>query len=78
MRCEKALTQDAVFEGANEIALISGCSISTARELMNHLPGTLKRSLYQHQAQRLVQRPSKVQVLAHLVPTPTDTEGDER
>ena len=67
VQIEKALTRDAIFDGANEIALISGCSIGTARELMNHLPGLLRRPLYKHQAQRLVRDLNKVQVRAHLV-----------
>ncbi len=65
---QKALTQDAIFEGANAIARISGCSLSTARGLMHNLPGTLRSPLYKHQAQRLVRMLSKSQVIARIVP----------
>lgn len=68
VQIEKALTQDAIFEGANKIALISGCSISKARESMNNLPGLLPLPLYKHQAQRLVRQLSRVRVLASLLP----------
>lgn len=78
VQIEKALTRDAIFDGANEIALISGCSIGTARELMKHLPGMLRRPLHQHQAQRLVRDLNKVQVRAHLVSTPEHKESPER
>ncbi|HAG80193.1 MAG TPA: potassium transporter TrkA [Cyanobacteria bacterium UBA12227] len=65
---EKALTQDAIFEGANAIARISGCNLSTARALMHNLPGLLRSPLYKHQAQRLVRTLNKVQVKARIVP----------
>ena len=68
VRIEKALTPDAIFNGANEITLISGCSLSLARELMKHLPQTLPTRLYQHQAQRLVAELSKARVIARLLP----------
>jgi Trk K+ transport system NAD-binding subunit len=51
---EKAITSEAVFVGANEISRISGCELSTARSLMNHLPCFLPLLLYDHQAKRLV------------------------
>ncbi len=54
VQIEKALTRNAIDDGADEIALISGCSIGTARKLMNHLPRMLRRPLYKHQAQHLV------------------------
>lgn len=38
VQIEKALNRNAIDDGADQIALISGCSIGTARELMNHLP----------------------------------------
>jgi hypothetical protein len=63
---EKALTQDAIFEGANEIVRVSGCSISIARQLMANLPVNLPFLLYKHQAQRLVRHLNKIQVIAHL------------
>ncbi|NET59313.1 MAG: potassium transporter TrkA [Symploca sp. SIO2E6] len=64
---EKALTQVAIFEGANAIARVSGCSLATARRLMNNLPKTLRLPLYKQQAQRLVRKLSKVQVIAQMV-----------
>ncbi|MBE9170407.1 NAD-binding protein [Pleurocapsales cyanobacterium LEGE 06147] len=68
VRVEKALTRDAVFEGANAIARISGCRLGTARDLMKRLPQTLLLPLYKHQAQRLVRELNKIMVKAHLVP----------
>jgi len=65
---DKALSKDAIFDGATTIARLSGCSIMTARECMNQLPGLLPLPLYKHQAQRLTRELSKAQVLAHLVP----------
>ncbi len=71
---EKALTSDAIFEGANEICIISGCGISTARQLMKLLPARLPLALYKQQAQRLVLKLSKLRVIAHLVPICNDLE----
>ncbi|HEY9649503.1 MAG TPA: NAD-binding protein, partial [Coleofasciculaceae cyanobacterium] len=68
VQVEKALTEEAMFEGANIIARISGCSLNTARDLMKSLPGTLQLPLYKHQAQRLVQELARTQVVARLVP----------
>ncbi|HEY9604242.1 MAG TPA: hypothetical protein V6C85_21685, partial [Allocoleopsis sp.] len=68
IQVEKALTNDAVFEGANAIARISGCHLNVARDLMKNLPGTLRSLLYKHQAQRLIGELSKAQVVARLVP----------
>lgn len=76
VQIEKALNRDAIEDGADEIALISGCSIGMAREVMNHLPGMLRRPLYKHQAQRLVRELDKVKVLARLIPTASDIECD--
>lgn len=67
VQVEKALTSDAMFEGANEISRISGCSISASRHLMASLPAELPTPLYRHQAQRLIRRLGKVQVIAHIV-----------
>ncbi|MBF2027625.1 MAG: NAD-binding protein [Oscillatoriales cyanobacterium C42_A2020_001] len=69
IQVEKALTRDAIFEGANEITRISGCSLSAARQLMASLPAQLPIPLYKHQAQRLVRHLGKVQVTAHIIPT---------
>ncbi|MBD2451356.1 NAD-binding protein [Nostoc sp. FACHB-152] len=68
VRIERALTGDAVFDGANEISIISGCSISTARELMKILPKVVPQALYKQQAQRLVFRLNKLRVIAHCLP----------
>ena len=68
VQVEKALTEEAVFEGANAIARISGCSLSMARDLMKSLPGTLRSPLYKHQAQRLVRELNKAQVKASVIP----------
>lgn len=76
VKIEKALNRDAIDDGADEIALISGCSIGTARELMNHLPRMLRRPLYKHQAQHLVRELSGVKVLAHLVSIASNIEAD--
>lgn len=76
VQVDKALSEDAVFEGAMAIGRVSGCSINVARELMNHLPGVLQFPLYKHQAQRLVRELSKSQVVAHLVPVTTQGEPD--
>jgi Trk K+ transport system NAD-binding subunit len=65
---DQALTQDAAFEGGNLITRISGCSLSTARDLMENLPGILQLPLYKHQAQRLVRELNKNQVMARAVP----------
>jgi len=70
---EKALTQEALFEGANAIARVAGCSLSDARDLMKNLPGILRSPLYKHQAQRLVRELSKAQVKAHMVPIASNT-----
>lgn len=67
---EKAVTQEAIFEGANAIARISGCDLSAARALMHNLPGTLRSPLYKHQAQRLVRSLKQSQVKARVVPIP--------
>jgi Trk K+ transport system NAD-binding subunit len=68
VQVEKALTPEAVFEGANAIARISGCNLSTARTLMHNLPSRLQVPLYKHQAQRLARSLNKAQVKARVVP----------
>lgn len=68
VQVEKALTRDAIFEGANEITRISGYSLSASRHLMASLPAQLPPKLYKHQAQRLVRTLGKAQVIAHLIP----------
>ncbi|MGK7920571.1 MAG: hypothetical protein AB4080_11260 [Trichodesmium sp.] len=63
---ESAPSEYAIFQGANEIIGIAGCSINEARELMNNLPGILPKLLYKHQAQRLVRNLKKAFVKARL------------
>ncbi len=65
---ELAMTAESTFEGANIIGRISGCSLRTARDLMENLPGILDIPLYQHQAQRLVRALEQVRVKAKIVP----------
>jgi Trk K+ transport system NAD-binding subunit len=67
VRIDKALTSDALFDGANTIARISGYRLSLARNLMNSLPQTLPLPLYKHQAQRLVRELRKILVQARIV-----------
>ena len=67
VQVEKAISEDAVFEGATAIARISGCGISATRELMNCLPNVVPTLLHKHQAQRLVRELHKLQVLASLI-----------
>jgi hypothetical protein len=62
---EKALTTNALIYGAEEIVLITGCSLATARQWMNNL--LLPIPLYKHQAQRLVRALTKIQVLANAI-----------
>ena len=65
----EALNTDAVFQGANEIACITGCTMLAAREAMgNNLPQLLPTLLYRHQAFRLVRRLRKAQVTAQALP----------
>lgn len=66
VQIEGVLGQDAIFDGANEISIISGCNIGTARELMHNLPGQLPVALYKQQAMLLVRRLSKLRVTARL------------
>ena len=66
IRIERALTTDAIFDGANAIARITGCSLTLARETMNNLPQTLPVLLYQNQAHRLVTELNKTLVVSHL------------
>ncbi len=67
---ERVLTDNAVFEGATELALITGCGLETARSLMAHLPATLSMPLFHHQAHRLVRKLRKTQVIAQVEPVP--------
>lgn len=56
-----------LFEGANAITRVSGCSLKTARETMANLPQILPIKLYQHQAVKLKQILSKNQVTSRLI-----------
>lgn len=67
VQVEKAVSSEAIFEGAAVISRVSGCDMQLARTLMNQLPATLQYPLYKHQAQRLVSELIKCQVLAHIV-----------
>jgi Trk K+ transport system NAD-binding subunit len=67
VQIEKTLTRNASADGAEEIALITGCSSTTARQWMNNLPRVLPTPLYKHQAQHLVRKLIKVQVLASVI-----------
>ncbi len=78
VQIDKALTKDAVFEGARTIARISGGGISIAAKVMDNLPGVLPIPLYKLQAQRLVRELNKVQTKAHLSPFPHTEESDSR
>jgi ribosomal protein L7/L12 len=63
---EKALTRNAVVDGIKLVALITGCSLDTSKNLMSNLPCTLQIKLYKHQAQYLRRELSKVKVLTFL------------
>ncbi|WP_310412608.1 NAD-binding protein [Chamaesiphon sp. OTE_8_metabat_110] len=65
---ELAMTAESTFEGANIIGRISGCSLRTARDLMENLPRILDIPLYQHQAQRLVRALEQLRVKAKIIP----------
>ncbi|MEM7758846.1 MAG: NAD-binding protein [Cyanobacteria bacterium P01_A01_bin.40] len=67
IRIDRALTTDGIFEGANAIARIGGCSLALARETMNNLPQTLSILLYQNQAHRLIKELKKALILSHLI-----------
>jgi Trk K+ transport system NAD-binding subunit len=66
---EAALTSDARFDGATEIARITGLTLGTARQLMAQIPARIPQPLYQHQALRLVRHLNRIQVKAQVLPT---------
>ncbi|MBW4654620.1 MAG: NAD-binding protein [Kaiparowitsia implicata GSE-PSE-MK54-09C] len=66
VRIDHANTQDASFAGATAIARVTGCPIQLARDTMEQLPTLLPKSLYCHQALRLVRELGKAGVVAHL------------
>ncbi|MGD1910944.1 MAG: NAD-binding protein [Rivularia sp. (in: cyanobacteria)] len=63
---ESAITEEARFEGANQIANISNYPLDKARYLIRNLPQTLPVPLYKLQAQRLIRILEKAQVMASL------------
>ncbi|MBD2114129.1 MULTISPECIES: NAD-binding protein [Cyanophyceae] len=67
---EKALTADALFDGATELARVVGYRLGDAREFMAQLPGTLPLPLYRHQALRLSRLLTRAQVKAQVMPPP--------
>lgn len=67
LQVKQALTADAIFEGASEIARISGCTLGTAREFMAKLPATFPQPMYRHQGWRLVRLLTRAQVKAILI-----------
>ena len=67
IRIERALTNDAIFDGANTIAKITGCNLTLARETMNNSPQTLTVLLYPNQAHRLIKELKKTLVISYLL-----------
>jgi Trk K+ transport system NAD-binding subunit len=67
IRVETVANENAIFEGANTIARISGCTLAQARNLMENLPGVLSTPLYKPQADRLVRALGKSLVTADLI-----------
>ncbi len=65
VQVEKALSEEAVFEGAAVISRVTGCEMVMARTIMKQLPTTIN-PLYKHQAYRLVSQLSKSQVGARI------------
>ena len=63
---ESAITEEAKFEGANQIAKISNYPLDKSRELINDLPQILPVPLYKLQAQRLIRVLQQHQVMASL------------
>nr|WP_242019977.1 NAD-binding protein [Nodosilinea sp. FACHB-131] len=67
----QALTADALFDGAAEIARVAGYRLGEAREFMAQLPGTLPLPLYRHQALRLSRLLTRAQVKVQVVAPPS-------
>ena len=65
VRVERALSEEAIFEGAAVISRVTGCEMVISRTIMKQLPTTIN-SLYKHQAYRLVSQLSKSQVVARI------------
>ncbi|MBE9110227.1 NAD-binding protein [Nodosilinea sp. LEGE 07298] len=70
IQLEKTVTANALFDGAAEIARVSGYRLGEAREFMAHLPGTLPVPLYRHQALRLARLLTRAQVKAQVIDPP--------
>jgi Trk K+ transport system NAD-binding subunit len=62
---DKLINLSACFDGATEIACISGCEIGVARTLMAQLPSVLPVLLYKQQAVRLIRALNRIQIIAH-------------
>lgn len=63
---ESTTTEEARFEGANQIAKISNYPLDKARDLIHNLPQTLPVPLYKLQAQHLIRVLQKRRVMASL------------
>ena len=74
LRVERAIAEEAIFEGANLMARISGCSLKEARAFMQNLPATWPRDLYDHQGYRLLRELKKARVKAKLLPSTSNLE----
>ncbi|MEM9541095.1 MAG: NAD-binding protein [Cyanobacteria bacterium P01_E01_bin.42] len=66
---KKAISESAIFEGANIIARICGCSLKDARIFMGTIPAIWPRDLYEHQGYRLLHELQKASVKAELLPS---------
>jgi voltage-gated potassium channel Kch len=66
-----ARSQTAAFDGAGELARVTGCGISGARQLMAQLPARVPQPLYRHQALRLVRLLTRSRVQARVL-SPSD------
>ncbi|WP_198804858.1 TrkA C-terminal domain-containing protein [Leptolyngbya sp. BL0902] len=73
---QAALTADARFDGASEIARITGLNLGLARQFMAQIPGQLPQPLYHHQALRLVRHLHRVQVKAQMIATPASPSSE--
>jgi Trk K+ transport system NAD-binding subunit len=78
MVVDRAMTAEAVFEGANAIARIVGCDIGKARDFMVSLPVYLPHPLYFHQAKRLLRHLTRNRVDARVVPFAQIANGQLR
>jgi Trk K+ transport system NAD-binding subunit len=68
IQIDHAFSEDAEFEGASELARLSGCDIGEARQFMDQLPGIFPHRLYRHQALGLVRVLIKARVRAKILP----------